>query len=619
MFRNFALAWRLGLGGLVAAILVCASEAGAQPLADRVPADSIVYFGWQGAEGLTPAYGKSRLKAVLDATDANQILDTFIPQLVKRVSQEKGEDAKQAAEVGKVFGELAGPLWRYPVAFYFAGVDWEKKMPKLGVLCQAGADSVKLRDQIRGMMKDAPQEAKNAIEIEDIDGVLVVSLGYADAKSALGSKEKSLSTADDFKAAAGQVGKMPAVMAYIDAEKLMALVEKAIDREGPPDAKQMWPKVKSATGLEGLKRIAWSTGFDGKDWGEHLFVAAPGPRKGLLSLLDGEPISDAAYAMIPQSATLAGLARFDAAKVVTVLRQVAGDIDPNAGEQLSEMLKMLNDQVKVDLQKDLLAALGDEWAYYTSPEIGGRGSAGVVLVNKLRDEKKFAAAIAKLQEVAIAEITKATQKEDVKLSIYTTKVDGLTISYLGTPLVTPSWAIQDGTLYVGLFPQTVAAAAAHVREKGKSILDNKDFLAVRDRLGGTKATAIAFMDLPRTAPDSYAMWAMISRVSGFADLLGVQSPAMLLPPMHKLMAQLTPAGSAAWVDDAGWHARAVMPFPGAQLLASEPIGALMLPSMLMGYASERRAAIAPVPPAQLEAAPQLKDPPQIGPQLQIRG
>ena len=134
--------------------------------------------------------------------------------------------------------------------------------------------------------------------------------------------------------------------------------------------------LRQATGLAGLKRFIWTSGFDGKDWSDQVFIAAPGPRTGLLTLLDPAPISDAAFASIPNTATVAGVAKFDAAKFVETIRGIATDIDPNAGAQIDEGLKMIGEQLKMDIRRDFLQALGDEWAYYTDPGTGGRGRSG---------------------------------------------------------------------------------------------------------------------------------------------------------------------------------------------------------------------------------------------------
>ena len=115
-----------------------------------------------------------------------------------------------------------------------------------------------------------------------------------------------------------------------------------------------------------------------------------------------------------------------------------------------------------------------------------------------------------------------------------------------------------------------AAAAQHIAAKGKSILDNEAFVSVRKRLGGEQASSIHFMDLRATAPDSYATWRAVASLDQFADVFGVASPPMLIPPLNEVMAHLSAAGQVSWSDAAGWHMRSLSPFPGSELLATDP-------------------------------------------------
>ena len=54
---------------VVVALLIVAGQASAQPLADRVPADALVYIGWAGSQNLGPAYDASHLKAVAASSE----------------------------------------------------------------------------------------------------------------------------------------------------------------------------------------------------------------------------------------------------------------------------------------------------------------------------------------------------------------------------------------------------------------------------------------------------------------------------------------------------------------------------------------------------------------------
>jgi prepilin-type processing-associated H-X9-DG protein len=123
----------------------------------------------------------------------------------------------------------------------------------------------------------------------------------------------------------------------------------------------------------------------------------------------------------------------------------------------------------------------------------------------------------------------------------------------------------------------VEAAAEHVATKAKSILDNEDFVAVRKRLGDVPASGLSFANLPKTAPDGYQEILLVARTYlGFADLFGADTPALVLPPIRKIMPHLSPAGSVSWTDAAGWHAKSVSPFPGSTALTPGGGGQVLL-------------------------------------------
>ena len=50
---------------------------------------------------------------------------------------------------------------------------------------------------------------------------------------------------------------------------------------------------------------------------------------------------------------------------------------------------------------------------------------------------------------------------------------------------------------------------------------------------------------------------------------------MVMPPLQKLMAEMGPAGGISWADDAGFHLRSLSPFPGAEVLSTDPVGAYL--------------------------------------------
>jgi hypothetical protein len=216
----------------------------------------------------------------------------------------------------------------------------------------------------------------------------------------------------------------------------------------------------------------------------------PAPRSGLVALLDSQPISDDALRTVPKTATLMSAGRLDLAKLVAQIREIAGKIEPQAQGMFDMVMGMVQQQIGMDVQKDLLAPLGDEWVVYADPNTTGSGLLGFVLVNKLRQPEQAQTSFGKL-ETFLNETFKRETHGEVTIQFQTTQASGATIHYLAVPFVAPAWAIKNGNMYVGLYPQIVAAALDN-GGAGKSILDNGDFVALRNRLNGAKASSMSW-------------------------------------------------------------------------------------------------------------------------------
>ncbi len=544
-----------------------------QALADRVPSDAIIYVGWRGADSLGPGYPNSNLKAVLDQSQIPQFIEEFLPKLADRLAQEN----PQATEPLNIVKTIAGPMWRHPSAFFFAGIDLtnpQLPVPHLGLISQAGNEGAAMQQQIEKLLQSAgnlPFPVK-VIRSGDLVALLV---GYANPETALAGGQggaRALATETNFTQALAQVGKDPVSIGYVNIEALVSMIDKGVQQVGPPEAQQMWPKIETALGIRGAKRAIFTQGFAGKEWETRAFLAAPEPREGLLAMLnDARPLSNEVYTAIPQNVRMAGAGRFDLAGFVSAIQNAATQFDPNAGQMIDGVFQQISQTVGVDVRKDLLGSLGDEWAYYIDPTVMGRSMLGATVVNRLKNPAKAEESITKIQQFVTNLVTQQLADKHMTLSVMETRSGGVTIHYLGVPLVAPSWAIDNGNLYIGLYPQVVAAAASHGATKGKSILDNKDFVAIRARVGGEKAGSFQFMDLPHLVPDSYGSWIAITRLSGFGDILGIPAPPMLLPALDKIMPYFSPAMAVSSVDAQGLHLHAIEPFPASDVLATDPM------------------------------------------------
>ena len=563
LVRTFVVA--LGL------VLVLAQRALAQPLADRVPADALFYAGWAGAEKLGPAYAQSHLKGLMDASSMPQLLSELGPRIVRRIQLEQMLQGDPAAkDLLPTLLALGESAWKNPTALYFGPLDYSGKMPtpKVAILCQAGKEAQGLADNLTKVVAQLPPDVPVKVKVAVWPGdVVVVSTFEMSAPR----PEDSLAQREQFVSAVKQGRADPALIAFFDSEKVLNVASLAINMAADAKGKQMWQRALLTTGMAGIKRLVVTAGFDGKDWGTQAFIEAPQPRMGLLaSLLDSQPVSDDLLKRAPQSSNWVAASRVDLAKMMADLRNTVARLQPEASKEVEGMLGQINTAVGFDLQKDFLASMGDQWMAFNSDETG-HGLFGMTLINPLRNAAKLEKALLALEKHANEAMAQDAGENGPTIAFETTKVGDMTIHYLAVPAVAPCWAIKNDTLYVALFPQILSAAADVKAEAGSSILANEKFKAARERLGvSASAISFSYMDLPKLAPRGYQMVLALQRGAlGFADMFGMQTPAMVVPPLNKIMPHLGTSFSATWVDDAGWHYRGVSPFPGADVLGGE--------------------------------------------------
>jgi len=588
---------------------------GAAPLADRVPADAIAYAGWAG-QGQVKNYDGSHLQAVLAESNAPKVVTEFLPKVFDRIAR---EDRRNAA-AWRAVGPLVAQVGKYPSAFFFAGLTQPPRgqdpMPKVGLIVRAGADTKALFAQV-----DKAITAAGAADVKlaEAGEHLILAVGYsAEEMTKLVDPAASgtgLAASDGFKAALGKVSADPTTITYLDVEKLIAMTERLnADASGAAARAaegNTYPAFLDASGLRGAKRYVSTGAIDGKDWVTQAFVDAPAPRTGLLSLAESGPVSDDLLRCIPADATYAKAGKFDAAKALRTVREVVAKTDPEAGKQVDQALGAATLYVGRNVQNDVLEPLGTDWALYFSPTVAGTGLYGVVVVNKLDDPAKASQSMQAVSFAINNGLAAAMKREKWKVPGRQVKVGNLSIYYVGTPLVSPAWTVANGNLYLGLYPQVVAAAARHdgggattkPAFAAKSLLDNPKFTAVRKTLGGQPAGGLTFVDLETLAGQGWGyqyMMALSRTALGFGDIFGIESPEMVLPPLDVLTPHLAPTGRVAWAGDDGLHATTRSPFPGASLLTEQGIASqaglgystlatsILLPSLNRAHESANR-------------------------------
>jgi prepilin-type processing-associated H-X9-DG protein len=545
--------------------MVCLGQA----LADRLPGDAQIYVGWSGTDSLGPGFDQSHLKAVLDASQFSQFLHDSLPQWTSRIGGMNPQFSRLVRQVTDLLSAAA----QHPTAFYFGGLGAANAggppIPQLAIVCDGGADAPKIEQQVRRLLERAQGPGLNLRVI----GTLVVVSDFVFPEHI----DNPLSQNAGFQAAMGQLGKDPVLAMYVDGTATVATIDAAIQQLAPPQAKQLWPQIRDALGLGGLKTAAMTAGFDGKNWSQQAMAAAPAPRKGLLALADAAPLAPEIFKLIPDSSTMAGAGSCDFDALFTQIDQAVVQFAPDQGNRFHQVLAQVNQTLGLDVQKDLLAALGAQWGYYVDPTTAGNGLLGCTIINRPRNADQLQTSLNTLESLANNMIRQAIQRGQgggrgqltLHVEFRQLTSNGTSVHYLATPLISPSWAIKDGTLYIGLYPQMVVSAVNRPAD-AKSIQDNPDFQAVIQKLNAPAAySSFSFIDLPKTMPNGYQGCLAMSRLYfGLGDLFGAQSPPLIMPPLDKIMAETEPAGCVSWGDDAGFYFKSIEPFPGASAIGS---------------------------------------------------
>lgn len=547
----------------LAIVLLTAALCPAQPLADRVPADSMIYIGWSGTDNI-PGYAGTHAEALIQQSGLPAVFQQVLPQALAKAKQKNPNDAQEM----QFAYDIVNTLRRKPTAVFFAGLSMPQgergqPLPRLGVVCRAGADAEPIRAKLQAIIdKEGDPDVPVRVVADGQDVAMLI--GYDADESPL-SAGGGLVGAASFASAVKQVQPTAAACAFVDVEKLFELIDTVVTEHADPEQQGMYQKVVDALGVRGLKHAIFTSGFDGKDWMGRSFVAAPAPRSGLLAMLDGPDLSDDLLRTIPFDAEIAAAGSFDAAKLITELRSIAGKVDPQYQTFFDQGLGAVQMAIGTNLQTGVLEPLGSHWVGYSASGVSGGGLAGLVLINKADNAEQAKRGLMSLSLFASNSAGIALRDQEITIQGRQVKVGDLAINYVAVPLVTPCWSVSGDYAMFGLYPQSIIDANKHIASGGKSIVDNPDYQKLRERLGQKSVRGVYFANLPKTAPNSYGLLLALSRIVGVADLFGIQSPPIVIPPYSVFAEHLTPAGGVTWVDDAGLHAKVIEPFPGAGL------------------------------------------------------
>ncbi len=374
-----------------------------------------------------------------------------------------------------------------------------------------------------------------------------------------------LADAPDFVANMTPLQASPAIAVYVDAKVILDRVNQIADRIKKAGAQ--WPKVRDALGISDLKTFTMTAGFDGQRWATASLLKAPGPRKGLLAVMEPKALDPAFLARIPATADSVCVHNFDAALFFDTIAAVMS-FDPQSDKIFHQATGLASIALGRNLRRQILAPLGSQWVTYTS-----RDSHGLVVMNHPNDadgaSDSLVSAAFGIINLANSQLSGPDRSSVVDIDQKT--VRGVDITSAVTKVAAPTFAVKNKVLYVGLSPDAVVAAA-NIPDvsAGRDILHSDVFKSAMNGLAPGDGGSFFYSDVSSTAADAYEKFPEEQKqLQKTLKQFDIDLPAIEFPSLGEIKPHLSPIVSVTWADAEGIHSRSVTPFPGCALLMGD--------------------------------------------------
>jgi hypothetical protein len=481
-------AWLFGgglFGGSLLGLPVSVPPLPPDPLIERsAPAECLVHVMNRGTA--TPSSTSENLtERIVGNDDVRAFLEELASAATGAVTNAPSvpDDAKAAA--GHAITLLAA-LASKPLSFTIATVSLD---PAAGpptvesaVVVQCGEQVESIRESIGAIVAMVFEQAPEPLRPKTIElggrewsqvefpvpGPVTWGFGgqYFILTTGRGSMEKLLARVGDKGAETpawkrALVERMPrqrlSTLAYVNVEKILGLAETVQTLGGP----SLPPAVLAATGLAGLETIGGVTGLTEEGFAASLWLGFDGPPKGLFAGPDGH-VDEKALRTVPADAIIAQAWKLDLAKSLKAAIDFASAFDPSSAEGARAGVDRATEELRaatgLDLEKDLLEPMGDDWCFFMVP--GGGMMPSVTLEVTIDDRAAFGRAQDRLVGTAIEAAGGPATASVRKVSFAGHELHCLKIAGDAPMPFTLTWCLKDERLLLTLSPQVMKTLLA---------------------------------------------------------------------------------------------------------------------------------------------------------------
>ena len=504
----FAKAFLLMLVGCACCLVPGIAQEAKSPAPEKLlPADAIVYIGWDGTAAHRTAWEKT---AAYEAVVKSGLSDV-IAKFTEFLEQQAGNEAPVRQIVGGLEG-LVGSGFFLAVGAPNTGDG--PPAPQATMVVPGGAGALA---QINAMATQIGAAGAAEVETEKTGSRivtrmkfrempmvefgwwaegkhLVIAAGMGAVDTALNTaagKSPTIETSAVWKKYRAKADFEVALTAWIDLAAIRKIAAPIpVAPPAPGQAPTTVADILKSLGLDRIGPAAMRLGFKGKTIWSETTIEAPSPRTGLLAF-DSKPISLADLPPLPEGTDgfYAGRMDWSAAGqgLVKIGSELSQKLNPGA-PPMDTMLNGIQQQIGVNLQKDLFDPLGDLLVFYGDPRQGVFGL-GTGLALSVDDAKTLRATLDKLMVPLL-------QGMGANARIQASKKSGRIVQHLEFPffpLISPAWTVDDKWLAIGLSPQTVDAFIRRLDGKLDRWVPSADAKAALAEMPG-KYTSLTYSD-----------------------------------------------------------------------------------------------------------------------------
>ena len=271
---------------------------------------------------------------------------------------------------------------------------------------------------------------------------------------------------------------------YADVKALHAKTMGILNGRVPQKKLDHFQLVWKTLGLDGIEALAVADIPAGTGFRTELAIThQPGPPRGIFRLAPRGKVNHRFAKHAPSNALFYGAEHWSATEGLAAILDIYRALEPRAPERIEKGLAWFRQAFGVDLEKDLVAALGDDWAGYVGRPPQGGVIPDFCLFVSVKDKPRLEKALLTMMQ----RVKGMAAEKRVPIEIKETIFRGLRIRFVESPKMplAPAWAFGDDYLVIALNPHAIRNA--HVKKA--SLAGDEDFRALLRRIPESAASS----------------------------------------------------------------------------------------------------------------------------------